>query len=212
MFLPQNDFMETRRAFWAGVVVGALGMTILFGALVGLRKYENRKAAEQSIVTPADQLPPLQFPEVTALPNYGTANDEWYFATLDGQTTDLKNFRGKVVFLNFWATWCGDCAQELASIHDLEEKVRGEPVAFVLVSNEGPLRVRRFLSRLPFAPTSYVTHDKPPQVFATFELPTTYVINADGTIVYRHLGGARWNQEACVKFLRELAAKAPAKG
>ena len=49
-------------------------------------------------------------------------------------------------------------------------------------------------------------------MFATFELPTTYIVAPGGTIVYRHLGAARWNQDACVKFLRELAAESPAKG
>lgn len=68
-----------------------------------------------------------------------------------GRGKELTDFRGKVVFLNFWATWCGDCARELGSIHSLETKQRDAPVEFVLVSDEDPAKIRGFLERLPFS-------------------------------------------------------------
>jgi len=203
--------MGTRRRFWVGFVAGAFVMAVAFAGLVGMRKYERKKAAERSLVTPAEELPPLQFPDMTKLPNYGSVDRKWMFEGLDGRRAELSDFRGKVVFLNFWATWCGDCAQELGSIHSLETKLRGAPVEFVLVSDEDPAKIAGFVARLPFSISPYVTSEKPPPAFATFELPTTFIVAPDGTIVYRHLGVARWNQETCVKFLRALAAES-AKG
>jgi thiol-disulfide isomerase/thioredoxin len=202
--LFENNLMDSRRAFTAGVVVGAAAMFIAAVALLGLRRYEQGRAEQTRIATPYDELPALQFPDASKLPDYGKADGNWTFRTLDGQTENLSEFRGKVVFLGFWATWCSDCRGEFSSIDTLRKQLGNAPIAFVLVSDENPQKVRGFLEKLPFHLPVYVTSEKPPPVFATFELPTTYVLTPDGTVVYRHLGAARWNEAPCVNFFREL--------
>jgi len=196
--------MDSRKAFAAGVVVGAGVMFIAAAMLVGLRRHAQRKAAQIRIVTPYDQLPALQFPDASELPDYGKADGNWKFRTLDGKTANLADFRGKVVFLGFWATWCSDCRREFSSIDSLQKQLGSAPIAFVLVSDENPEKVREFVERLPFHMPVYVTSEKPPPVFATFELPTSYVLTPAGTVVYRHLGAARWNEAPCVNFFRDL--------
>lgn len=197
--------MSFRKPFLAGLAVGVVAVVLAFTVFVGLLEYRHKRDARLGLMTPVEQLPPLQFPDVKNLPNYGKADGGWRFKALDGRGAGLEDFRGKLTFLSIWATWCSDCAGELASIHALEQHVRDIPVAFVFVSDEDPPKVRKFLGRFSFSVPAYVTSEKPPPALATFELPTTYIIAPDGTVVYRFRSAARWNEEPCVKFLRQLA-------
>ena len=84
------------------------------------------------------------------------------FKTLDGKTRRLSELRGKVVVVNFWATWCGPCQEELPRLAKLADAYAGKPVAFVLISIDDPkdrAKIPAVLARLHVPRESWVNAD-----------------------------------------------------
>jgi thiol-disulfide isomerase/thioredoxin len=118
------------------------------------------------------------------------------FKSLDGQSRKLSGLRGKVVVVNFWATWCGPCQEELPRLSRIAASYAGQPVEFVMVSIDAPkdrARIPGVLARLHVAAESWVGADT--DTLAGFGLgdivPGTVVLDADGQVVARIMGEAR---------------------
>lgn len=134
----------------------------------------------------------------------GQADYNWSLRSLDGAEVPLASFQGKVLFLNVWATWCGPCVAEMPSIQKLHESLKGQDVTFVLVSEEKADTVSHFVQRQEFTVPVYVSAGKLPQTFNTPGIPATFIVDRDGSIVYRHVGAADWNSAPCRDFLHSL--------
>lgn len=150
----------------------------------------------------AQQLNEPKFP--AKIQSLGQADYNWTLKTLDGQEVKLEQFRGKVIFLNLWATWCGPCVMEMPSLQKLYDKMKDD-VVFVLASDESVETVKHFMSQKGFDMPVYVYTDSSPSAYDTFGIPTTFIISADGQIIYKHIGSADWGTQASVDFLRELS-------
>jgi thiol-disulfide isomerase/thioredoxin len=107
---------------------------------------------------------------------------------LDGQTIDLADLRGRVVVVNFWASWCRPCIDEMPSLQRLAEAMRGEPLAVIGVNvAEGRLRARTAARRMGIGFPVLLDDDS-----AVFDgwggvgLPTTFLLDRDGVV--RHVG------------------------
>jgi thiol-disulfide isomerase/thioredoxin len=153
-----------------------------------------------------DLLPPrLESPDSEARADYA-----WRLMDLDITPVSLDRYRGRVVFLNIWATWCPPCVAELPSIAHLAANPALRDVAFVCVSVDDNLQpVRRFVrERAPMLPVVW-SAGAPPEVFQTGGIPATFVIAPDGRIVVAQVGSARWDDPAVVDFLKALAKSAP---
>ena len=126
--------------------------------------------------------------------------------SLDGKPANLSDFRGKVVFLNLWATWCPPCVAEMPGIQHLYEQVDTSKVAFVMLSlDEKVEKTRRFIKRKQYTfPVYQITADIP-DVYSTASIPTTFVISPDGRIVVRKEGMAKYDDEKFVSFLHTLS-------
>jgi thiol-disulfide isomerase/thioredoxin len=154
----------------------------------------------------ADTIHPARVPSDDAgLERLGTADYRWRLRTLDGRDVSLEDFRGRVVFLNLWATWCPPCVAELASIQALHDSLAGSGVAFLLVSPETRDAVQPFVRRRRLTAPVYLELQPLPAAFDLRALPTTYVVARDGAIVLRHRGAADWDTDAVRRFLRALA-------
>lgn len=134
----------------------------------------------------------------------GKADASWVLRTLDNQEVRLADFEGRVVFLNVWATWCRPCLVEMPGIQNLYEEFKGEGVVFLLVTTESPDHVRRFVTRQKWQLPVYTAPDDVPEVFASESIPTTFILNRRGEIVFKHVGAARWDTDECRRFLRGL--------
>jgi peroxiredoxin len=126
--------------------------------------------------------------------------------TLQGRAHDLAQYRGTVVLVNFWATWCEPCRDEMPSIERLKEKFAGQPFEVFAVNVDEPeARVRAFLEKMPLQFT--VLLDPGKQVTKTWNariLPASYLIGRDGRVRYSAIGDIDWSDERVVKRVGEL--------
>ena len=126
--------------------------------------------------------------------------------TLDGKVHDLTKYRGRVVLVNFWATWCEPCREEMPSIEHMKEKFAGQPFEVLAVNVDEPeSRVQMFLEKTPLKLT--VVLDPGKAVTKNWNariLPASYVIGRDGRVRYSVVGDIDWNAPAVVRLLEEL--------
>lgn len=194
------------KAFSVGLVSGAV---LTLSVITSLLMYQAKKT-ERELRERVEHLTPLQFPEVAALSRNEQADPNWTFWSIDGVETKLAEFRGKVVFLHFWATWCEPCVLELPSIEKLQSKLAGQPVAFILVSSEDRRVVEQFFQMKKSSLSAYVTRDSAPS-YVAFGFPTTLIVSPDEFVVYKHSGMADWDDASCVSFLLKLSRTTVAK-
>jgi thiol-disulfide isomerase/thioredoxin len=130
-------------------------------------------------------------------------------ADLGGQQRSLNEFAGKVLLVNFWASWCTPCMQEMPSIQRLAEAMREKPFAVIGVNvAEAQRRVRTVVERLGIE--FPVLLDKDSAMFKAWGanvLPTTYVLDGRGRARYVGHGPMEWDRVDIVDMLERLAAE-----
>ena len=126
--------------------------------------------------------------------------------SLDGSRTSLKEFEGKTIFLNFWATWCSPCIAEMPNIQKLYEDIgKNEDIVFVMLSlDENPQTAEAFMDRKEFTMPVYFLSGRQPGVYNSTVVPTTYVISPEGYIVTEKRGMANYNTASFKEFLLNL--------
>ena len=125
---------------------------------------------------------------------------------LDGQQRELSHYRGKVVVLNFWATWCAPCIEEMPSFERLAARLADEPFALVTVNfGEKPKRITTFLEKIDVdVPVLLDTKMRASRAWVKRGLPTTFIIDGDQNIRYQVLGEIEWDAPEVVAKIREL--------
>jgi thiol-disulfide isomerase/thioredoxin len=134
---------------------------------------------------------------------------DWTLQTLDGEPVPLEDYRGHVLFVNAWASWCVPCVREMASIERLAARVADTDTAFLLVAVEGERPVRRHLRRYPVSLPVLLEGERFPPVFGLRGIPMTWIVDRDGGIAFRHFGAADWDVPAVETFLRDLDGEPP---
>jgi peroxiredoxin len=146
----------------------------------------------------------------------GTAADElrpWKGDTpalvltdLQGREVRLETFRGKVVLVNFWATWCEPCRDEMPSIGRLRAAFAGKPFEVLAVNlGEPEARIRKFIEKVPMEFPVLLDRDmKISRAWGARVLPATYLVGPDGRIRYHHRGELDWSQESVRKHVAAL--------
>ncbi|OGP93013.1 MAG: hypothetical protein A2156_05760 [Deltaproteobacteria bacterium RBG_16_48_10] len=142
--------------------------------------------------------------EASPLPSAVLADYDWTVQSLEGQDFKRTNAKWKVVFLNFWATWCSPCIAEMPSIQRLYEKLKDKGIVFACISNEEASKVSRFVRRKGFTFPIYTMRGLPPVVFNTQRVPATFILSRDGRIALEHIGSAKWDDNKSVDFIKGL--------
>jgi len=122
-----------------------------------------------------------------------------------GKAIPFENFRGEVVFMNIWATWCPPCIAEMPDIHDLYQKKK-EEVSFVMISvDENPDKARSFLKRKGYDFPLYFLNGPLPAPYRSKSIPTTFVLSPNGQVIIRQAGMAQYDTEWFRELLSGLA-------
>jgi thiol-disulfide isomerase/thioredoxin len=128
---------------------------------------------------------------------------KWELKDSEMQSFNFETQKGKVILVNFWATWCAPCIAEMPSMQELYNDY-GNRVAFMFVTNEEEQKVLDFLKRKNYDLPVYFPQTLEPQVLSSKVLPTTYIINKMGKIMVAETGTADWNSAATRKLLDSL--------
>jgi len=157
------------------------------------------------------ELPPLTH-GLTPVPSAKMAPD-LRLPDLDGEVTALEAFRGQVVVVNFWATWCPPCRREMPSLERLLQKTAGEGVVVLAVNiGEDVDTVFPFVGTIEPAPSFPLLFDSNAETLDEWGvrgLPTTFVVAPDGSIAYRAVGGREFDHPALVEQLLQLKVSRP---
>lgn len=145
-------------------------------------------------------------PDMDALENGKQVNA--VFLDEKNQRVALEDFRGKVVFMNVWATWCPPCKAEMPEIQDLYGKLSSDSVVFVMLSTDRNFeKAIEFKSKNEYTFPIYQQAENLPIELNATVLPTTYVIDPEGKIRMIQKGMAKYNSAKFIRFLREIATK-----
>lgn len=125
---------------------------------------------------------------------------------LAGHQYRVADYQGKVLLINFWATWCGPCLDEMPSIQRLKEKLAGRPFVVLAVNLDEPeSRIRKFLTQMNIDfPILLDPGRKVARAWDARILPASFVIGPDGKIRYTLVGGIEWDNEHIVARISEL--------
>jgi thiol-disulfide isomerase/thioredoxin len=124
-----------------------------------------------------------------------------------GKPASIGDYRGKVVLLNIWATWCGPCVEEMPSMQRLQQKMAGTDFHIVAVSvdEQDSTVVRKFAQKLGV--TFEILHNQDgsiQQIYQTSGVPENFLIDRDGTIMKHVIGAAQWDSPGQQEFIRRL--------
>lgn len=133
------------------------------------------------------------------------------FLDMQDKPARLSEFRGRVVVLNLWATWCAPCREEMPSLDRLQQAFTEEPVTVLALSVDraGPDRVQQFLEEIG---VRHLAVYRDPKMRATRALripglPATLLVDREGREVGRHLGIAEWDSDEVQAAIRGLLAE-----
>lgn len=132
------------------------------------------------------------------------------FESIEGNPVKIESFRGSVVLVNFWASWCGPCLVELPSIRELSQKINSsEDFRVVAINVEDKETAQSAANemwktlKVPF-PTYADFNKKAMQAFQVESLPTTFILDKQGRIVMRASGANDWAGEKIVELIQQL--------
>ncbi|MEW6118624.1 MAG: TlpA disulfide reductase family protein [Pseudomonadota bacterium] len=154
---------------------------------------------------PAADLPPLAHTLTSQAPKPAPALK---LKDLDGKTHDLAALRGKVVLVNFWATWCPPCRREMPSMQRLKDALSGEAFEVLAVDiGEDADTIQTFTSQLDATLTFPIlldTRSRAMQGWKVAGLPTTYLVDKQGRIVANAVGGREFDHPELVAAIRAV--------
>ena len=182
------------RYFLAAVLYTALAATANadIGTLEALRAGDMRKLQIHSAARPAP---------------------DTVFLHADGSELRLSDYRGKVVVLNFWATWCAPCRKEMPELSALQETLGGADLTVLTVATgpNPPAKIAEFFEQI--CVSNLPAHRDPRQTLAramnVLGLPITVILDRNGAEVALLLGDANWHSESALAILQAVIAQEP---
>ncbi len=126
---------------------------------------------------------------------------------LEGNRFPAETFKGKVIFLNLWATWCGPCRAEMPGIQALYDKVDKQKVEFIMISidpDEALPKVKKYLKDRSFTFNAYMPAGYLTEQLTVPSIPTTFIVSKDGKIMKKEVGAMQYDTPEFLRFLEKL--------
>ena len=144
-------------------------------------------------------------------PTIGEKVQDFELADLDGRPHALSDYRGEVVIINFWATWCPPCRDELPSLERLHRTMKDKGVRILAVSVDERYDDLELMSE-SFQLSMTVLHDagkRVSRVYQTFQFPETYIVDPDGILRSKIIGPRDWMDPSVIRDLVKLKKALP---
>lgn len=151
-----------------------------------------------------------QTPPQPAALGEGSVAPDVTLRALSGETVTLSKLRGKVVVLNFWATWCPPCKAEMPSMDKLNTQLKGSNFVMLAVNadEDGREAVAAFVKQNPHSFQVLLDEGaRAQQLYGVYRFPETFIIGKDGVITDRVIGAIDWASADAVKYLKSLINK-----
>ena len=146
-------------------------------------------------------------PEIAESRSQEKAAYDFTLDGLNGEMLDFETVKGKVVFINFWATWCAPCVAEMPSIQALYDDYKDQnDIVFVMINLETDhKKAEKFINKKDFTfPIYFPNQTRLPKVYESKGIPTTFVLDKEGFIAYKKVGMANYNAGSFTRFVESL--------
>jgi thiol-disulfide isomerase/thioredoxin len=162
----------------------------------------NPAAAQLEPPELSHRLTPLASPVVA---------EDFVLEDMDGRPHALRDYRGKVVLVNFWATWCPPCVREMPSLERLYQALRDKPFVVLAINQwENTDHVFAFMGQIDVFPSFPILFDPDSAVSEAFGvkgLPTSFLLDQAGRVVYRAVGGRQFDHPEIRQLIEELLGR-----
>ncbi|MBX7126824.1 MAG: TlpA family protein disulfide reductase [Cyclobacteriaceae bacterium] len=195
MFKRIFDWLKPIAA--AVILLAALQLT---GLLSSVSFYTQTAALETGI------LDATTTPDKTG----DTFNFGFVLKDMQGNRVNFDDYKGKVVFLNMWATWCGPCRAEMPAIQKLYESVQDPKIAFVMLSidtDDKKDKVLSYVKKNNYTFPIFMPSGQLPDQLRVPSIPTTFLISKEGKVILKEVGTTNYNTKKFRELLKSEASK-----
>lgn len=130
------------------------------------------------------------------------AIDRIKLTDLNGQAINVEEHQGKTIFINFWATWCKPCIQEMPFIEEAQRTFQNENILFLLASSESAEEIEEFISNHNYS-FKYVRIENSEEMNVQ-ALPTTFIFNRQGDLVFSETGFREWSEKQNIDLIKKI--------
>jgi thiol-disulfide isomerase/thioredoxin len=170
-----------------------------------MSNWHARISALYTLALPLCLLLPLTV-NSAQLETHRVHNPHFSLLDLDGNTHSISAYRGRVVLVNFWASWCPPCIYEMPELTQLKERLADKPFEILAINvGEKKYRVQKFTRVINFnLPVLLDTSSKIFDNWGVKTLPTSFLIDAEGHIRYRVQGNPGWDDKQTIELIEQL--------
>jgi thiol-disulfide isomerase/thioredoxin len=177
---------------------------VVLGLLAGCSNSKTAEPAETTSVPPPAVQPVVAPVNPPAAPSTAMALPSFNMLNARNQVIDLRQFAGKKVFVNLWATWCPPCRAEIPSIESLAAKTDKSKVEFVMLSlDDNFAKATAYATKNNMKQPVYYPAGNLPPLFTVDGIPVTFIFNEKGEIIFQQVGTANYDTPAFLDMLNK---------
>lgn len=124
-------------------------------------------------------------------------------AISNANDVNLESFKGQVVFINYWATWCAPCRAEMPMLNKLYDDYK-DKIVFLFITSDDNLKVDKYYTNNDYKFPTYNLLSSPPEQISTQSIPATFILDRQAKVALEEFGPSDWNSSKVRKLLDEL--------